>query len=154
MKFPTVEFSVVQKCLDTEGRRNIVNFLNISQYLRFKLQFKVSTVAKTLMLEFFVFAICFVVKYQDGRKEQMGNGQWRCFFKPRFFSCCLVLLYHSDVLSALKTCLSLALGLLVPPRKNEKVRSVGAEASNKRQNGEEAILWLLLQTVAFAVWPQ
>lgn len=46
-------------------------------------------------------------------------------------------LHHSDVISALKSCLSSVSGLLGKTRR--RVGSVGAEAQNKRQNGEEAI---------------
>lgn len=76
------------KCLDTEGKRNIVNFLNITQYLRFKLQFKVFTVAKTF--DVMVFCVCWL--FCRVWTTKMENGQWRCFFVFFFksLSCCLV----------------------------------------------------------------
>lgn len=71
------------KSLDTEGKRNIVNFLNITQYLRFKLQFKVFTVAKTFDVK--VFCVCWLFCRVWTTKMEAADGKWTmkmffCFF--------------------------------------------------------------------------
>lgn len=69
-----------RKSLDTEGKQNHVNFLNISQHLHSNYKLKFLQLPKHLTLRFFVFANCFVVCELQRWKEGMENGQWRCFF--------------------------------------------------------------------------
>lgn len=78
-----LEFSVVQRCLDTEGGRLEISW-RFHQICGSNYNLKFSQLPKHLF-----FCVCWLFCCEGaGWKEQMESGRWRCFFQR--FSCCLL----------------------------------------------------------------